>query len=114
MDEQKQSIRGKKTMTDHLATIAQSNTVDLPAGRFHYLSWGTEQREHPCALLLHGITSSALSWVRVGPALANRYRVYALDMRGHGDSVKSLPGMYSLRQTADDATTFMQILGLKR
>jgi pimeloyl-ACP methyl ester carboxylesterase len=114
MDEQKQSIRGKKTMTDHLATIAQSNTVDLPAGRFHYLSWGAEQTEHPCALLLHGITSSALSWVRVGPALANRYRVYALDMRGHGDSVKPPPGAYSLRQTADDVTAFIQTLSLQQ
>src|SRR5438445_5838554 len=101
-------------MTDNLDTIAQSNMVDLPTGRFHYLSWGTERTDHPCALLLHGITSSALSWVRVGPALANRYRVYAFDMRGHGDSVKPSPGAYSLRQTADDAVAFMQALGLKQ
>jgi N-formylmaleamate deformylase len=101
-------------MTDHLATVAQSNMVDLPAGRFHYLSWGAEQTDYPGVLLLHGITSSALSWVRVGPALADRYRVYALDMRGHGDSVKPSPGAYSLRQTADDALAFMQALGLKQ
>ncbi len=101
-------------MTDHLATVAQSNMIDLPAGRFHYLSWGTEQTDYPCVLLLHGITSSALSWVRVGPVLASRYRVYALDMRGHGDSVKPSPGAYSLRQTADDALAFIQALGLKQ
>ncbi len=101
-------------MTSNLVRTAQSNTIDLPDGRFHYLGWGNEQTEHPCALLLHGITSSALSWVRVGPALANRYRVYALDMRGHGDSVKPALGAYSLRQTADDAATFIQTLGLER
>jgi pimeloyl-ACP methyl ester carboxylesterase len=95
-------------------TSAQSHMIDLPAGRFHYLSWGAEQIKLPSALLLHGITSSAQSWVRVGPALANRYRVYALDMRGHGDSIKPSKGAYSLRQTADDAAAFIDILGLER
>ena len=94
-------------------TSAQSHMIDLPAGRFHYLSWGAEQSELPCALLLHGVTSSAQSWVRVGPALANRYRVYALDMRGHGDSIKPSKGAYSLRHTADDAAAFIDILGLE-
>src|SRR5437868_12880176 len=101
-------------MTDNLDTIAQSNMVDLPTGRFHYLSWGTERTDLPCALLLHGITSSALSWVRVGPALAERYRVYALGMRGHGESIKPAPGAYSLRQTADDALALIAELGLQR
>lgn len=95
-------------------TSAQSHMIDLPAGRFHYLSWGAEQIELPSALLLHGVTSSAQSWVRVGPALANRYRVYALDMRGHGDSIKPSKGAYSLRHTADDAAAFIDILGLER
>ena len=62
--------------------VVGSQTIDLPAGRFHYLSWGAERTDLPSMLLLHGITSSALSWVRVGPALATRYRVYALDIEG--------------------------------
>lgn len=92
---------------------AQSHTIDLPAGRFHYLTWGAERTERPAALLLHGITSTALSWVRVGPALADRYRVYALDMRGHGDSVKPGRGAYHIRHTADDALAFMKALELE-
>src|SRR5215469_17717010 len=95
-------------------TSARSHMIDLPAGRFHYLSWGIEHRELPGAILLHGVTSSALSWVRVAPALADRYRVFALDMRGHGDSIKPSKGAYSLRHTADDAAAFMDILGLER
>jgi N-formylmaleamate deformylase len=101
-------------MKDRFDTSAQSHMIDLPAGRFHYLSWGADQIELPSALLLHGITSSAQSWVRVAPALANRYRVYALDMRGHGDSIKPSRGAYSLRHTADDAAAFIDILGLVR
>jgi len=101
-------------MTDSLEKSAQSHMIDLPAGRFHYLSWGTGRTELPSVLLLHGITSSAQSWVRVGPGLAGRYRVYALDMRGHGDSIKPPQGVYSLRHTADDAVAFIETLGLER
>ena len=100
-------------MKDRFDTSTQSHMIDLPAGRFHYLSWGADQIELPSALLLHGVTSSAQSWVRVAPALANRYRVYALDMRGHGDSIKPSKGAYSLRHTADDAAAFIDILGLE-
>jgi N-formylmaleamate deformylase len=101
-------------MTESLDTMAQSHMIDLPAGRFHYLSWGAERTELSSILLLHGITSSAQSWVRVGSALADRYQVYALDMRGHGDSIKPSQGAYSLRQTADDAVAFIEALGLER
>src|SRR5579883_1666503 len=100
-------------MADNLETSGQSHMIDLPAGRFHYLTWGAERTDLPAALLLHGITSNALSWVRVGPALADRYRVYALDMRGHGDSIKPGPGAYSLRHTADDALALIRELDLK-
>jgi pimeloyl-ACP methyl ester carboxylesterase len=101
-------------MSQRLEKMAQSHMIDLPAGHFHYLSWGTEQTELPCMLLLHGITSSALSWVRVGPALADRYRVYALDQRGHGESIKPAAGVYSLRHSADDALAFIAEIGLER
>jgi N-formylmaleamate deformylase len=101
-------------MMDNPNTVARSHMIDLPAGRFHYLSWGAERTELLSAVLLHGITSSAQSWVRVGPALAERYRVYALDMRGHGESIKPAPGAYSLRHTADDAIAFIEALSLER
>lgn len=101
-------------MTDALETSYQAHLIDLPGGRFHYLSWGAEHTDRPCVLLLHGITSNAKSWVRVGPALADRYRVYALDMRGHGESIKPPPGAYSLRHTADDAAALIEALGLER
>jgi N-formylmaleamate deformylase len=101
-------------MAESLDTTVQSHMIDLPGGRFHYISWGADRTELPGMLLLHGITSSAQSWVRVGPALADRYRVYALDMRGHGDSIKPSRGVYSLRHTADDALAFIEALGLER
>src|ERR1051326_6767571 len=108
------NMKKEKSMTESLNTSVQSHVIDLPDGRFHYISWGAERTELPSMLLLHGITSSAQSWVRVGPALADRYRVYALDMRGHGDSIKPSAGAYSLRQVADDALAFIDALRLER
>ena len=100
-------------MTTHENT-AQSHMIELPAGHFHYLSWNSEQTERSSVVLLHGITSSAQSWIRVGPRLAERYRVYALDQRGHGDSIKPEKGAYSLQHTADDAAAFIETLGLEK
>ncbi len=101
-------------MADNLAIQAESQMIDLPAGRFHYISWGAERKDLPSLVLLHGITSSAQSWVRVGPALAKYYRVFALDQRGHGKSIKPSRGSYGLRQSADDALAFIEALRLER
>lgn len=101
-------------MTEEPDLTIDSRMIDLPAGRFHYMTWGAERTELPAVVLLHGITSSVLSWIRVGPRLADRYRVYALDMRGHGDSIKPSRGTYSLRHTADDALAFIESLALER
>ena len=101
-------------MAENLDVRVESQMIDLPAGRFHYLSWGAERNELPSVVLLHGITSSAQSWIRVGPILAQYYRVYALDQRGHGKSIKPTRGAYSLRQSADDAMAFIKALHLER
>ena len=48
------------------------------------LEWGARG---PRALLIHGLTSSARSWWRLGAEMARAgYRVVAPDLRGHGDS----------------------------
>ena len=50
----------------------------------------------------------------MGPVLAQYYRVYALDQRGHGKSIKPVRGAYGLRQSADDALAFIKVLHLER
>lgn len=101
-------------MIDMYTRAARSQMIDLPAGRFHYLSWNAEQVDAPGVLLLHGLTSSAESWTRVGAGLAGRYRVYALDQRGHGQSIKPAAAHYSLREAAADAAAFLAALALER
>jgi pimeloyl-ACP methyl ester carboxylesterase len=73
----------------------------LSAGgiEWNYLEWVTGQPQ-ATLLLLHGINSTALSWWRVAPALAERgFRVIAPDMPGHGDT-GMMPAGFALSETA--------------
>jgi N-formylmaleamate deformylase len=93
---------------------AQSQMIGLPSGCFHYLNWNAERTDLPGVLLLHGLTSSAWAWTRVGEALAQSHRVYAPDLRGHGKSLKSGMGTYGHPQVAEDVADFMEAVELER
>jgi pimeloyl-ACP methyl ester carboxylesterase len=59
--------------------------VDVDGATWPALSWGVPG--DPPLLLVHGVTSNAGIWWRVGPALAaSGRRVIAVDMPGHGRS----------------------------
>lgn len=69
--------------------------------KLHCLTWGDVAAERT-AVLIHGVTSNAQSWVRVGPRLAEQgYYVVAPSLRGHGKSPKA-DGRYSLDEIAGD------------
>ena len=58
-------------------------TIEASGIPFHVLGWG--DRDAPPILLLHGVTSSAGTWWRIGPAIAAAgFRVVAPDLPGHG------------------------------
>nr|WP_294529691.1 acetoin dehydrogenase dihydrolipoyllysine-residue acetyltransferase subunit [uncultured Rhodopila sp.] len=52
-----------------------------------YLETGTEHQGRPI-VLLHGFGGDLNNWLFVQPALAERHRVIALDLPGHGGSTK--------------------------
>jgi len=71
-------------MRNECAIEARRGYLELGGARLSYLEW---PGEGPPALLLHGITSSAATLWRLGPAMAaTGRRVVALDMPGHGES----------------------------
>jgi pimeloyl-ACP methyl ester carboxylesterase len=78
--------------------------------RFHFLEWG--QPDAPPVLLLHGGNQSAHSWDLVSLSLADRFHVFALDQRGHGDSEWSREIDYSIAARAEDARAFVEDQGL--
>jgi haloacetate dehalogenase len=72
----------------------------------------------PPLLLLHGYPQTRTCWHRVAPALAERFRVVAADLRGYGDSSTPPDGegheAYSKRAMARDMVRLMERLGHER
>lgn len=62
-------------------------------------------------LLVHGLGSSTRDWEYQIPALAQHYRVIALDVRGHGRSDKPR-GAYRIADFADDVAALIEYLQL--
>ena len=88
-----------------------SRNIVLRQLRFHFLEWGA--RDAPPIVLLHGGHQSAHSWDLVSLHLARRYRVLALDQRGHGDTEWARDVTYSNHEMSLDAEAFIGALGLE-
>src|SRR5512139_80204 len=75
--------------------IAMLNKTSLVKGMpIHYMSQG----DGDPVILVHGIASSLYDWMRMMPALSSRgYRALALDLFGHGESLKpDDPSQYTI------------------
>jgi pimeloyl-ACP methyl ester carboxylesterase len=83
--------------------------LTLPAGhRLRYYEWpGTGTN----LVLLHGSSGYGLVWEWVADHLSERFHVFALDQRGHGDSDRP-DGEYSAEEYAADVHQFVDALGL--
>jgi len=82
--------------------------ITLKGLRFHFLEWG--RPEAPPLVLLHGFTGHARSWDHFADAMADRFRVLALDQRGHGDSGRAPDGDYRIATMAGDLAAFADAL----
>jgi 3-oxoadipate enol-lactonase len=92
---------------------------EVPPGRWVEVAGGTEPifvREWPgppgvpAVLLLHGwVGTGATNWFSVFGALAGRFGVLAMDLRGHG---RGLPptGRFSLEECAEDVVAVLEAL----
>jgi pimeloyl-ACP methyl ester carboxylesterase len=63
-------------------------------------------------VLLHGLGDSGPDWDPVLNGLAAAFRVFLLDLRGHGDSDR--PGDYSFELMRDDVLGFLDAVPLER
>jgi pimeloyl-ACP methyl ester carboxylesterase len=72
----------------------------------------TGGHDAPSMVLLHALGQRRFSWAPVTARFAERFRVYALDLRGHGDS--DWPGEYSLQLMRDDVLRVLDDLGLDK
>lgn len=84
--------------------------VDAPGRRWSVLEWG-DATDQPL-LLIHGVTSSAGTWWRVGPALAAAgHRVVAPDLPGHG-LTGGWRGQHRIADSAAEVAGLMRFLDL--
>jgi 3-oxoadipate enol-lactonase len=70
----------------------------------------TGEPDAPPMVLLHALGQSRADWAPVLARFTSRYRVYAVDQRGHGASDR--PGVYSFDALSADVVAFLDTLGL--
>ena len=61
----------------------------------------------PPVVFLHGLGARRQDWRAILPEFAADHRVFAPDLRGHGDSGR-VPGQYRFTQYADDIVPFLR------
>jgi pimeloyl-ACP methyl ester carboxylesterase len=96
--------------------------VEANGLRLHSLKWQADTGSTlPPLLMLHATGFLARLWQPVAEALASRYTVYAMDMRGHGDSERVESSELSIGSRApydwhnfvDDVAAFLDALELR-
>lgn len=92
-----------------MAAAVEHGVVRVNGIRLCYRAAGTG----PAIVLLHGWPQTSYAWRKVIPALAERFRVVAPDLRGLGDSDKPASG-YDMRSVATDVHALCVALGLER
>ena len=76
--------------------------------KLQFWDWGAADK--PALILVHGTRDHARSWDGVARALREHYHVYALDLRGHGNSAWAPGALYSVSEHILDLTVFLDII----
>ena len=91
---------------------ATSHRVEGAHGlELHVLEWSTEGVP---LVLLHGLGNEAHLWDDFVPAVADHYRVLALDQRGHGDSDWDPEMRYDAESMTDDLEAVLAAMNVER
>lgn len=91
----------------------ESRYVQTGDIRIRFLEWPGPSQESPALLLLHGLTSCAETWSFIAPLLTQRFHVYALDLRGHGETDKPDHG-YDFHTISADVAALLEGVGIER
>ena len=90
----------------------REHTAEARGLSFHYVEWG--EATAPPVVLLHGLSAMCRIWDRLAAALQDRYRVIALDQRGHGDTSWPAEPQYSTDDYVGDLEALVAMWGLDR
>ncbi len=90
--------------------LPQDSYFELDGLRLHYVDWGNEEAQP--LVLLHGLQDCARSWDTFATWASARFRVVALDHRGHGDSDWAPADRYRFQDYVSDVEGLVQHLDL--
>ena len=79
--------------------------------RIHYVDWGGSDK--PPLILIHGLDRVGRTFDHIAPHFTSRFRVIAIDMRGHGDSDWDPQARYVVEDHVTDLEGLVQQLGLR-
>lgn len=77
--------------------------------KLQFWDWGTEGK--PALILVHGGLDHARNWDWVARHLRQDFHVYALDLRGHGNSAAAPGALYSVAEHVLDLSALIDIIG---
>ena len=93
------------TFTHHFVDV----WGDFETVRYHYVEAG----EGEPIVFLHGLPDSWYQWHHQMAALAGKYRVIGIDLKGYGQSEKS-PGNYTHEAASEEVFRVLQAIGADR
>ncbi|WP_329173807.1 alpha/beta fold hydrolase [Streptomyces sp. NBC_01477] len=82
--------------------------AEVNGTRLHYVAAGTSGSP---VLLVHGFPETWWTFHKIIPILAQTHRVFAVDLRGFGDSDNG-PGEYDSTTSAEDLHLLIELLGV--
>lgn len=94
--------------------IPAGRRIELPGRGVTFVREAPGPPGAPTVVLLHGwMANSALNWFTAYGALARRWRVVAVDHRGHGRGIRTRR-RFRLADCADDVAALCERLGVER
>lgn len=88
--------------------------ITVDGRRFHLVYLEGGPRDAPPLLLLHGIGADKDNWTRVvASGLGKRYRIYAPDLAGFGESDKPDDARYRIGDQVPRVAAFLEAIGVR-
>lgn len=76
--------------------------------KLHFWDWGQDGK--PSLVLVHGGLDHARNWDWVARSLREHFHVYAIDLRGHGNSAWAPGAIYSVAEYVLDLSALVDII----